>query len=175
MKRTERTSARGRERRPTWRTRVFRRSKGDRWIEGERDRGRWPRECVRETEVAERKTKGLRGEKGEWSAQGRPDPGRRGRTWRGGDRQKPWWCYTRHSLYPIQCRLNSTGQFYGVGLEIRRSFEANQPRTKPPHPPSTPSVLSASPGDRLSPSASSPTSRLRRAVTFELPAWRPPA
>lgn len=39
-------------------------------------------------------------------------------------------CYTmvvgaaRYSLYPIQFRLNSTGQFYGVGLEIRRSFEA---------------------------------------------------
>lgn len=45
-------------------------------------------------------------------------------------------CYTmvvgaaRYSLYPIQFRLNSTGQFYGVGLEIRRSFEAG------PTPPS---------------------------------------
>lgn len=36
----------------------------------------------------------------------------------------------RYSLYPIQFRLNSTGQFYGVGLEIRRSFEAG------PTPPS---------------------------------------
>lgn len=61
--------------------------------------------------------------------QARSGPWRRGRML-GGDRQRAW-CYyggaTRHSLYPIQCRLNSTGQFYGVGLEIRRSFEASHP------------------------------------------------
>lgn len=53
------------------------------------------------------------------------------------DRQRAW-CYyggaTRYSLYPIQFRLNSTGQFYGVGLEIRRSFEAGTAHPFPGFP-----------------------------------------
>lgn len=51
--------------------------------------------------------------------------------WRGGEIDRGHDGATRHSLYPIQCRLNSIGQFYGVGLEIRRSFEASRPRTEP--------------------------------------------
>lgn len=74
--------------------------------------------------------------------------------WRGGEIDRGHGGATRHSLYPIQCRLNSTGQFYGVGLEIRRSFEASRPRTEPSSSPPRP-------GDRLSPSASSPTSGRR--------------
>lgn len=57
-------------------------------------------------------------------------PGAGDAGWR--DRQRAW-CYyggaTQHSLYPIQCRLNSTGRYYGVRLEIRRSFEASRPRS----------------------------------------------
>lgn len=76
--------------------------------------------------------------------------GRRGRIL-GGDRQRAW-CYyggaTRHSLYPIQCRLNSTGQFYGVGLEIRRSFEASHPEL--PHRTGPDPRRTPHPGDQLS-------------------------
>lgn len=92
-------------------------------------------------------------------------------------------CYTmvvgaaRYSLYPIQFRLNSTGQFYGVGLEIRRSFEAG------PTPPSIhlrapppPQCFSDATNSPPTPRFTTPTSdRLRhRSVTYELSACHSP-
>lgn len=75
-------------------------------------------------------------------------------------------CYTmvgatRCSLYPIQFRLNSTGQFYGVGLEIRRSFEAG---SSPPHPPFPSTYGHPAPSPSVNASLTRPTLTANTAI-----------